>query len=194
MADIPEDADPTEYILERDDYKWRHEGMEKNADLCNIYFRKLLEELFEHILKPVYGVKDYFRRYEFQFRGSIHGHMVVEMKNGPTAKDLRDSLIKEGYPKPEQAPKSDDDFTETTFKEENGKIIEVKTRMKRTYIEATLNARENMIRFGVKEVGISAVHPNPDPHQWPAPHGQNVSKPKENIMRDQFNFPKNENE
>ena len=71
--------------------------------------------------------------------------MVVEMKNGPTAKDLRDSLIKEGYPKPEQAPKSDDDFTETTFKEENGKIIEVKTRMKRTYSEATLNARENMI-------------------------------------------------
>ena len=64
--------------------------------------------------------------------------------------------------------------------------------MKRIYSEATLNARENMIRFAVKEAGISAVHPNPDPHQWPAPHGQNVSKPKENIMRDQFNYPKKE--
>merc|ERR1712001_188089 len=125
---------------------------------------------------------------EFQFRGSIHGHMVVEMKNGPTAKDLRDSLIKEGYPKPDKAPKSDDDFTETIYKEENGKIIEVHVRMKRTYSEATLNARENMIRFAIRETGISAVHPNPDPHQWPGPHGQNVSKPKENIMRDQFNF------
>ena len=65
MADIPEDADPTEYILERDDYKWRSEGVQKNADLCNAYFRKQLEELFEHILKPVYGAEEYFRRYEF---------------------------------------------------------------------------------------------------------------------------------
>ena len=80
------------------------------------------------------------------------------------------------------------------YKEENGKIIEVRIRMKQIYSEATLNARENMIRFAVKEAGISAVHPNPDPHQWPAPHGQNVSKPKENIMRDQFNFPKEEKE
>ena len=110
MADIPEDADPTDYILERDDYRWRSEGVQKNADLCNAYFRKQLEELFEHMLKPVYGADEYFRRYEFQFRGSIHGHMVVQMKNGPTAKDLRDSVIKEGYPKPDKAPNSDDDL------------------------------------------------------------------------------------
>ena len=194
MGEIPEDADPSEYILERDDYKWRMEAVQKNADICSFYFRYQLEQLFEHILKPIYGVKEYFIRYEFQFRGSIHAHMVVLMGNGPTAKDLRHSNMKEGYPKTEKAPVSDDDYTETTYEEENGKLKEINTRMKRTYSEATLNARENMIRFAIEQAGISAVHPNPDPHQWPAPHGQNVSKPKVNIMRDQFNIPKDDKE
>ena len=195
--DIPADADPTDYITEAEDYKLRQDAVAKNADICNFYFRNQLDLLFENVLVPCYGVTDYFIRYEFQHRGSIHSHMVVLAENGPTAQDMKESLRKEGIEVNEDEPLSENDYfefdeEETVFCPETNKQEKRMKRMKRSFSKDTLDAREKMIRFAVETIGITATHINPDPKQWPAPYGQNIYKPKENVMRQQFHIPKSD--
>ena len=53
---------------------------------CNVvcdFFHKKTEMFIEHVLKPVYGVSDYYLRYEFaESRGQIHFHMLAWRGDG----------------------------------------------------------------------------------------------------------------
>ena len=53
-------------------------------------------------------------------------------------------------------------------------------------IEKIQNAREKIERFNSIISGVSAVHPEVDPVKWPAPWGQNVYKPSNDVLRTDF--------
>ena len=55
-------------------------------------------------------------------------------------------------------------------------------------------AQNKLAQFNSEIIGTSAIHPDADPTNWPAPHGQNVYKPKTNVLRESFiNFIDNPN-
>ena len=43
-----------------------------------------------------------------------------------------------------------------------------------------------MIQFVTKQLSISAVHPQPNPHHWPGPLGQDVHTPSTNVLQQWF--------
>ena len=88
LEDIPEGEDPLNYITQGEDYRLRMDAVNRNQDICNFFFRRQLDLLFEHILIPIFGVKDYIVRFEFQHRGSIHTHMIVSAASDLTPADL----------------------------------------------------------------------------------------------------------
>ena len=47
-------------------------------------------------------------------------------------------------------------------------------------------SREKVVDFVTKDLGLSAVHPQADPKQWPGPEGQDVSAPPTNCLRDNY--------
>ena len=47
-------------------------------------------------------------------------------------------------------------------------------------------ARKKVEEFASKHIGISAVHPQQDPKQWPGPEGQNCSRPSTNVLRKSY--------
>jgi hypothetical protein len=44
-------------------------------------------------------------------------------------------------------------------------------------------AREKIIKFATEHIGISAIHPNLDPHEWPPPYGQKVYQALNNSLK-----------
>ena len=77
LNSIPDDADPSDYITESEDYRLRMKAINENSDIVNAYFNKKVELIFKHVLKPIFGATDYIARYEFQNRGTIHCHMII---------------------------------------------------------------------------------------------------------------------
>ena len=185
LKDIPEGADPKDYITTAQDYMYRNKVISQNADICNFFFRKKVDLMIKYVLEKVIGLKDYKIRYEFQNRGSIHAHMLVCISHGPTAKDLQEAMKVELRDKTvEDKSESDDYVSDTKITDVDGKKIG-KIR-KRIYTEATLRAREKIIRFAVERLNISARHPTQDPKLWPGPEGQSVYKPKHCVLREKF--------
>ena len=43
-----------------------------------------------------------------------------------------------------------------------------------------------MAKFNSHILGITAIHPEVNPINWPGPYGQNVSKPDKNVLREVF--------
>ena len=102
------------------------------------------------------GLKDYIIRYEAQNRGTMHAHMLLCLDNSISPKELEKAFIKPT----EQMPMAD--------KLENEQ------------------AKNKLINFSVNTIGVSAVHPNSDPKQWPSPFGSNVYCPPTNCLRQRF--------
>ena len=189
LKDIPEGADPKDYITTAQDYLYRNKVISQNADICNFFFRKKVHLMIKHVLEKVIGITDYKIRYEFQFRGSIHAHMLVCVTHGPTAKDLQEAMKVELREKTaEETDKSDDYVSDTKITDADG-TRKCKTK-RRIYSEATLRAREKIIRFATERLNISARHPTQDPKLWPGPEGQSVYKPKHCVLREKFRVPK----
>ena len=46
--------------------------------------------------------------------------------------------------------------------------------------------REEVARFSAHTLGISGMHPNPRPAEWPGPYGQDVMRPATNCLRNRF--------
>ena len=102
------------------------------------------------------GLKDYIIRYEVQNRGTMHAHMLLSLEKSISTKELQRAFMK---------PTEDSSETE---KNEN-KL-----------------AKYKLIDFSVNTVGVSAIHPNPDPKEWPSPYGSNVFCPPQNCLRRRF--------
>ncbi|CAL4203526.1 unnamed protein product, partial [Meganyctiphanes norvegica] len=85
---IPPGSDKTEFIEEKYDYQLRLKAIQENTDIVNEYVIKKLHLLWDHVLKPIFGGQHFIIRYEFQHRGSIHCHMVMNVKHGPSCGDM----------------------------------------------------------------------------------------------------------
>ena len=52
--------------------------------------------------------------------------------------------------------------------------------------EEVLQSQDKIAQFTAETLGISAIHPNPVPQEWPAPYGQNVQTPPSNCLRQRY--------
>ena len=46
--------------------------------------------------------------------------------------------------------------------------------------------RDEVARFASHTLGITGMHPNPTPQEWPGPYGQDVQRPATNCLRERF--------
>ena len=47
-------------------------------------------------------------------------------------------------------------------------------------------ARQEIEQFASQHLGLSALHPQQDPKEWPGPEGQNTNRPPTNILRCEY--------
>ena len=67
MMGIPEE-DQHKYILKKDDFLLRSKAVEANAAIAVDYFVERLQALIDNVLTPVFGLREYIIRFEFQHR------------------------------------------------------------------------------------------------------------------------------
>ncbi len=61
----------------------RVQVLRDNADLVAFYVQQRMKLFFEHIVEPLFGVVDSWRRFEWQKRGSGHVHGVIWCGSAP---------------------------------------------------------------------------------------------------------------
>ncbi|XP_070182372.1 uncharacterized protein [Littorina saxatilis] len=144
-------------ITKQEDFRLRMKAVNENPDQVDAYFSHRLSMLIKHVM-PVLGAKDWIIRFEVQARGTIHAHLLIRIRDGPSHDDL------------EKAKTKSDVFEKLSGDEK----------------QAITQSREKIIRHSCAQLGISAVHPNPDPSHWPGPHGRNVHTPATNVLRQRF--------
>ena len=166
LNNVPPGTDMSSVIDEKTDYQLRSKAINENIDIVNEYFMTKVDLLWKHVVKPIFGGKNYIRRYEYQHRGSIHCHMVMSVKNGPSCGDME--LAKE------ELPNFDDCQTEHEIAVATEKAEKIK------------QARQKITHFTSYIMGVTAIHPEINPTEWPAPYGHNIYKPAENVLRSDF--------
>ena len=57
--------------------------MHSKPDLVAYFFMRRCELFFEHILKPIFNISDFWDRYEWQWRGSPHMHGLLWFHDAP---------------------------------------------------------------------------------------------------------------
>jgi len=155
LESLPE-GERHRFIQKQNDHLLRCNNLARHADIVDMYFHNRVQKMLQHVF-PKLGVEEWICRYEVQARGTIHAHLLLHVKGGPSHGDL-----------------------ECAFKSALSPEV--------------LEAREKVTRFSSHTVGISAVHPNPNPVNWPGPHGQNVYTPSVNCLRVPFLKVVSENE
>jgi hypothetical protein len=144
-------------ILSTDDHVQRSAAVNDNGNLVDLYFHHRLHKLLD-IIGAAMKIEDYIIRYEAQARGTIHAHLLLRIKGGPSNRDLLNAKLAEESNVPES------------------KQAEI------------ASAKEKAIKFACSQMGVSGVYPNPDPLHWPGPHGQDVHTPapENNILRQDY--------
>ena len=77
-SDIPQDADPSEYITEKEDYMLRRQAIHSNGHIVSKFAAIRLNSFLKKILVNTVGITDYSIRTEFQSRTALHWHMIGE--------------------------------------------------------------------------------------------------------------------
>ena len=77
-SDIPQDADPSEYITEKEDYMLRRQAIHSNGHIVSKFAAIRLTSFLKKILVNTVGITDYSIRTEFQSRTALHWHMIGE--------------------------------------------------------------------------------------------------------------------
>ena len=97
--------------------------------------------------------------------------MIIIIENGPSCIDME--MASTNLPK--------------IKKIEDGKEIETdEIDENHPLYEQICDARAKMAHFNSYTAGVSALHPEKDPANWPGPHGFNVFKPAVNVTRQDF--------
>lgn len=60
------EKEKSKFISKQQDFILRSQVVNENAGLFVEYFTKRVENFIEHVLKPLWGVIDYWVRYEYQ--------------------------------------------------------------------------------------------------------------------------------
>ncbi|KAL8605082.1 hypothetical protein ACOMHN_018883 [Nucella lapillus] len=132
-------------------------ALSDNPDKVDSYFSERLQVLLKHVMS-ILGALYWIIRFEVQARGTIHAHILIGVKGGPSKHDL------------EKARTKFDAYQKCTDDE------------KREIDEC----RDNVLTCSCANLGISTMHPRPDPANWPGPYGQDVHTPAVNILRQRF--------
>ncbi|KAL8609091.1 hypothetical protein ACOMHN_030432 [Nucella lapillus] len=151
------ESDKARAITKQEDYRLRVKALNDNPDKVDSYFSERLQVLLKHVI-PILGALYWIIRFEVQARGTIHAHLLIGVKGGPSKHDL------------EKARTKNDAYLKCTDDE------------KREIDEC----RDNVLTCSCANLGISTMHPRPDPANWPGPYGQDVHTPAVNILRQRF--------
>jgi hypothetical protein len=81
-------------ILSTDDHVQRSAAVNDNGDLVDLYFHHRLHKLLD-IIRAAMKIEDYIIRYEAQARGTIHAHLLLRIKGGPSNRDLENAKLVE---------------------------------------------------------------------------------------------------
>ena len=171
LDQIPDGSDPDEYILASRDFRLRTEAVAKNGHIVCQYVNKKLWSFFEHVLKPL-GVVDYIVRVEFQYRSSEHFHMILRLLDGASVEAVHEAFSLSEF------EVLDKEKYDVLPPEKQASVMEAHERA-----EAS---RRYIADFSALRLGQTAIHPEPNPTQWPPPEGLNREKPRENCLRRQF--------
>ena len=77
-SDIPQDADPSEYITAEEDYMLRRQAIHSNGHIVGKFAAIRLNSFLKKTLVNTVGITDYSIRTEFQSRTALHWHMIGE--------------------------------------------------------------------------------------------------------------------
>ncbi|KAL8608853.1 hypothetical protein ACOMHN_066029 [Nucella lapillus] len=147
------ESDKARAITKQEDYRLRMKALNDNPDKVDSYFSERLQVLLKHVM-PILGALYWIIRFEVQARGTIYAHLLIGVKGGPSKHDL------------EKARTKNDAYQKCTDDE------------KREIDEC----RDNVLICSCANLGISTMHPRPDPANWPGPYGQDVHTPAVNIL------------
>ena len=101
------------------------------------WFFKKKFQLLVEHVFPILKITDYIARSEFQGRGSIHIHAILAADGNVTPTDL-ENVIKSAQPPNEPCE-----------------------------IQIHEEAKQRVCDFAMNHIGLTTLHPNPDPMQWP---------------------------
>ena len=101
------------------------------------WFFKKKFQLLVEHVFPILKITDYIARSEFQGRGSIHIHAILAADGNVTPTDL-EHVIKSAQPPNEPCE-----------------------------IQIHEEAKQRVCDFAMNHIGLTTLHPNPDPMQWP---------------------------
>ena len=89
-ADIPQGADPANYITKRMDYALRLSAISNNSQLVTEFAQKRIQELFKEVLVGEMGLTDFVCRTEFGSHGrSPHFHIVARIESDMKPDDFQ---------------------------------------------------------------------------------------------------------
>jgi hypothetical protein len=175
--EIPIDKPRDAYITKQEDYRLRSEAVNSNAAIVVDYFIERVEALLKHVLVPVFGIKEKIVRYEWQHRGCIHAHILLSVNGGPSQEELtlafKTKVNEKVQEELDKLLECSDSPPDTILAAENGLHLLKKVNA----------AREKVVKFGTEHLGLSGIHPDLDPYNWPPPYGQNTTSPFENCLR-----------
>ena len=172
-----DDSEAEKFITKSRDFNLRKDVINQNAYMVVNYFCSSVENLITEVLPKTIGVKDFVIRYEFQNRGAIHAHILLSCLNGPSAPELELAL--------KTTLKSNPKFLLENAIEENADSAEIEKLIQDvTNVEDAEKAMEKLTDFAALQIGVSCLHPNPNPLQWKKPYGQNVAEPVKHACRE----------
>ena len=180
MDDVPEGADPSEYITKAEDFRLRQKNLQENGHIVNYFGNKRLHLVMKYVLQGTLGVDFYFIRNEYQSRGSLHWHIVAHVP-GLEAPVQKEALGKYRFDLSPADLEIDED-TEDSYELRLLRDHPVVTDEKQASVE---ESRRQLVEFTADHLGISAVHPQADPKLWPPPEGQAADAPEINCLREE---------
>ena len=180
MNDVPEGADPSEYITNAEDYRLRQKNIHENGHIVNYFGNKRLHLVMKYVLQDTLGVDFYFIRNEYQSRGSLHWHIVAHVPGLETPVQ-REALGKYRFDLNPAQQEIDED-TEDADEQWLLREYPVVTDEEQARIE---ESRRHVVEFAADHLGLSAVHPQVDPKLWPLPEGQAADAPEINCLREE---------
>jgi hypothetical protein len=176
-GEIPPDEPRDAYITKQEDYRLRSQAVNRNAAIVVDYFIERVESLVKHVLRPVLGIKEYIIRYEWQHRGCIHAHILLSVNGGPSQEELTMAFKTKIN---EKVQEELDKLLECSNSPPDA-ILAAENDLK--LLREVKAAREKVLLFGTEHLGLSGIHPDLDPYNWPPPYGQNTTSPLENCLR-----------
>ena len=181
-ADIPADADPTDYITKKQDWDMRRVALASGGPILDHIANKKLRLVVTEVLENVLGATHWTVRNEFQSRGVLHWHLAVSIP-GVSQQDinLANKEHRSDYLIPDKLDPNDPQDRDWL------NLMKKLPPITPQEEQDIRRARKHVCDFSSYRLGISTLHPQVDPHHWPAEDGGSCyGPPEENCLIQDF--------